>query len=414
MRAALLRRLPGSVRGLSSGVGTAPICLTWGEGTEGQLGHFPFVTSGVMQQYVELSPRQLEGLVLRSISCGTNHTLAVDGDGQVWSWGKSDYGKCGHGDDVECKEPKVVDALRGVDVATVACGESHSVALDTAGRVYAWGWGGSWISGGGQLGLGDRDHRYAPELVEGAIASARVASVSCGEGHSVFLTDDGEVWTCGAGEHGRNGNGGSGDVLAPEPVLALEDVDVVQLEAGSAFTVTLDAEGVVRVWGRNDQGQLGLGGGLAMDVYALEDLPTEITLPATDDVLKATHVAAGHSHAAVVTPEGRLLQWGAKNALEPAEHVFFPEDDGDDDAFAPPTVAKVFCGGAYTFAASTQGDVYSFGQGSSKCLGHGDKARHPHPKKVAALDGFELHELSCGFRHVAALGTWGDAVASQK
>ena len=61
---------------------TAPICLTWGEGTEGQLGHFPFTTSGVMKAYVELEPRQLEGAVFGSVSCGTNHTLAVDGDGQ--------------------------------------------------------------------------------------------------------------------------------------------------------------------------------------------------------------------------------------------------------------------------------------------------------------------------------------------
>ena len=402
---ALARRLPApsavARRCLASA--TSPVCLTWGEGTEGQLGHSPFALSGVLQQYAELAPRQLEGFVLRDVACGTNHTLAVDGDGAVWSWGKSDFGKCGHGDDADCKAPARVAALAGVDVVAVACGESHSLALDGDGRVYSWGWGGSWLSGGGQLGSGGREHRYAPAPVAGALEGATVASLSAGEGHSVFLTDDGEVWTCGAGEHGRNGNGGSGDVLAPEPVAALDDVDVVQLEAGSAFTICRDAAGVVRVWGRNDQGQLGLGGGLAMDVYALEDLPRPIDL-ADGSPLTAVHVAAGHSHAAVVTPSGALLQWGAKNALEPAAHVF--ERDGADDAFAPPTVAKVFCGGAYTLAETADGDLYSFGAGSSKCLGHGDKQRHPHPKKVAALDGFRLAKLSCGYRHCAVLGTW--------
>ena len=45
-------------RSLSSGGSTSPICLTRGEGTEGQLGHYPFETSGVMKQYVELDCTQ--------------------------------------------------------------------------------------------------------------------------------------------------------------------------------------------------------------------------------------------------------------------------------------------------------------------------------------------------------------------
>mmetsp|Transcript_19224 Transcript_19224/g.59166 ORF Transcript_19224/g.59166 Transcript_19224/m.59166 type:complete len:402 (-) Transcript_19224:32-1237(-) len=379
----------------------SPAILTWGDGTDGQLGHYPFSTSGLMKQYLELSPRELEGLpALRDVACGQNHTLAVDDGGRVWSWGKSDYGKCGHGDDKDCPEPKIIEALAGVDVAAVACGETHSLAVDSDGRAYSWGWGGSWISGGGQLGHGDRDHRYAPELIAGALESATIASVSAGEAHTVFLTDDGEVWTCGAGEHGRNGNGGSSDVLAPEPVLALDDTEVVEARAGSAFTVARDAAGLVHVWGRNDQGQLGLGGGLAMDVYALEDLPRVVEV-ADDAPLLATSIAVGHSHVAVITPEGRLLQWGAKLALEPAEHVFVT-----DDGAPVPKPARVFCGGGYTVVLDEAGAAYTFGQGGSRCLGHGDKKREPHPKAVAALADFEIERVACGFRHVAALGGW--------
>ena len=190
------------------------------------------------------------------------------------------------------------------------------------------------------------------------------------------------------------------------PVVALDDVDVVQLEAGSAFTIALDAAGLVHVWGRNDQGQLGLGGGLAMDVYALEDMPRPIDLP-DGSLLEATKIAAGHSHAAIITPDGRLLQWGAKNALEPAEHVFQTDDDDDNDTRVAP--ASVYCGGAYTIAIATDGRLFSFGQGSSKCLGHGDKKRRPHPTHIDALQGFALDTISCGYRHVAMLGSWDES-----
>lgn len=40
--------------------------------------------------------------------------------------------------------------------------------------------------------------------------------------------------------------------------------------------MALSSEGEVFGWGRNDQGQLGLGGGLTMDVYAAEVLPRTI------------------------------------------------------------------------------------------------------------------------------------------
>ena len=290
---------------------SASVCLTWGEGTHGELGHYPFVTSGLMKQYLELTPRQLEGVDFRDIACGTNHTLAVDNNGKVWSWGKGENGKLGHGDDADRHKPEMIQGFAGVEIVKVACGESHSLALDKDGRCYAWGWGGSWVSGGGHLGQGSRDHVFEPTLIEGALEEAPVTSISAGEAHSVFLTSDGEVWTCGAGEHGRNGNGGSSDVLKPEPVTALDDVEIVEAQAGSAFTVTRCSEGLVRVWGRNDQGQLGLGGGLAMDVYALEDLP--IIVERDDVPLQATAVAAGHSHVAVVSTDSELLHSGALN-----------------------------------------------------------------------------------------------------
>jgi alpha-tubulin suppressor-like RCC1 family protein len=33
----------------------------------------------------------------------------------------------------------------------------------------------------------------------------KVVHVSCGRVHTVFLTDDGNLWTCGSGVHGRLG-----------------------------------------------------------------------------------------------------------------------------------------------------------------------------------------------------------------
>lgn len=55
-------------------------------------------------------------------------------------------------------------------------------------------------------------------------------------------------------------------------------------QAGHAFALALSSEGEVFGWGRNDHGQLGLGGGLTMDVYAAEVLPRPIDALAGEKV----------------------------------------------------------------------------------------------------------------------------------
>jgi Regulator of chromosome condensation (RCC1) repeat len=51
---------------------------------------------------------------------------------------------------------------------------------------------------------------------------------------------------------------------------------ITRLSVGTAFTLALTDAGELYGWGRNDAGQLGLGGGMAMDVYAMENLPRQV------------------------------------------------------------------------------------------------------------------------------------------
>ncbi|CAN0365352.1 unnamed protein product, partial [Laminaria digitata] len=136
-----------------------------------------------------------------------------------------------------------------------------------------------------------------------------VAKVRAGGSHTAFLTTDGEVWTCGRGEYGLCGNGGTEDQLLPAPLEAFDNQIIVDVQAGHAFSLALTSEGEVFGWGRNDQGQLGLGGGLTMDVYAAEVLPRSIEALAGEKVVS---LGAGYNHATAVTDSGKLYMWGMK------------------------------------------------------------------------------------------------------
>ncbi|KAG5187127.1 putative regulator of chromosome condensation like protein [Tribonema minus] len=369
-----------------------------------------------------LSPVPLPGFEkggVRDVACGQNHTAVVTTSGELLTFGNGSYFKLGHGARVNVKEPTVVqenvkeptvvqslsDAgvrLRsslsdaGVRLRSVACGDSHTAAIDEDGLLYTWGWGGSLFSGGGALGHGSTSGDVKePQLVEAVADVLKAVQVGAGENHTAILTDDGEVWACGAGEYGRLGNGGTSDCATPTPVLGLEDKVITRLSVGHAFTLALASTGELYGWGRNDAGQLGLGGGFSMDVYAMENLPRQVAEDHALGTKKIVAMAAGHSHACAVTDDGKLYMWGMKRYLEP-EHMSVMDNE---------TVTDVGCGDKYAAVITQQGDMFTFGKGRSNCLGHGATTTLPQPTLV---EFFERHNLrvvkvACGHRHVAAL-----------
>jgi alpha-tubulin suppressor-like RCC1 family protein len=81
----------------------------------------------------------LAGVRIATVAAGESFTLAVSEAGAVFSFGKGRSGRLGHGDKVDVECPKQIEALRGVCVLTVAAGKAHALALTRTGAVYSWG-----------------------------------------------------------------------------------------------------------------------------------------------------------------------------------------------------------------------------------------------------------------------------------
>jgi len=82
------------------------------------------------------------------ISTGGGHSMIVDNQGRVWTWGYNSRGQLGHGEagnDAFGFRPRIVEGLYGI--IAVSSGLDHSMALDEYGKVWTWGGGGR-----GQLG----------------------------------------------------------------------------------------------------------------------------------------------------------------------------------------------------------------------------------------------------------------------
>lgn len=96
------------------------------------------------------------------IMCGWHdHFSRMLFTGQVWSWGDGDYGKLGRGGSDGCKAPKLVEKLQDLDIVKVCCGSQFSVALTKDGQVYTWGKGDNQ-----RLGHGTDEHVRYPKLLD--------------------------------------------------------------------------------------------------------------------------------------------------------------------------------------------------------------------------------------------------------
>ena len=121
----------------------------------------------------------------------------------------------GHGDQQRQLLPKKIEAFAGKRVVAVSAAHAHSLAIIADSAVWSWGSGYS-----GRLGHGDEQNQLLPKKVE-AFAGQRVVAVSAGVFHSIALTADGAVLSCGKGDRGCLGHGEDlSNQLLPKKVAA--------------------------------------------------------------------------------------------------------------------------------------------------------------------------------------------------
>jgi alpha-tubulin suppressor-like RCC1 family protein len=251
---------------------------SWGYNQHGQVGNG--VASGYAGPW-PATPVAVLGITdVSTLAAGGQHTLALTGDGRVWSWGADFLGQLGRGLPL-AETPAPVGALVGVRAISAATW--HSSALLTDGTVWTWG-----VNGAGELdGIVASQSRPTPARVEGL---PPIEAISAGGASTLALASDGAVWGWGNAIHG----------FAPGRIVGLPTSTAVS--AGGAWSLALGHDGTVWAWGQNLQGQL--GDGTTTGRWA----PAPVTgLAAIDSI------AAGDSHNLALRSDGTVVAWGAND-----------------------------------------------------------------------------------------------------
>ncbi|CAA6658771.1 unnamed protein product [Spirodela intermedia] len=340
----------------------------WGEGVgDGLLGGgVQKVENSSTKKTDALLPKALEPVVVldvHSIACGSRHAILVTKQGEVFSWGEESGGRLGHGVDADVSHPKLVDALSGMSIELVACGEYHTCAVTMSGDLYTWGDG---IHNTSLLGHGSDVSHWIPRKVNGPLEGLHVSSISCGPWHTAIVTSSGQLFTFGDGTFGSLGHGDRRSSNMPREVEALKGLRTVQAACGAWHTAAIveistesfkssnSSSGKLFTWGDGDRGRLGHG-----------DRDTRLVPECVAALLDLNfcQVACGNDMTVALETSGRVYTMGSPIYGQ----LGCPEADGKLPAcvggkLLNSFVEEIACGSYHVAVLTSRTEVYTWGE----------------------------------------------------
>lgn len=384
-------------------------------------GLIPGWNSGIVKAYAETSDS------FKSVAAGEFSSAGIDANNVLWTWGNNSLGQLGDGTNTEKSTPVKVKDQEDNDftAATVSVGKDHTVAIDRDGYVWSWGNNGAGQLGNGLNGPGVNSTPLKVYDTNGESQLGDIKKISAGNDSTVALTNSGNVLVWGYNQFCKLGNGKS-DEYCVIPSFVLNEVEglnfegVADIAAGWGYAVALKNDGTVWTWGLNGEGQLGY---TTTDPYGM--FPAKVTCSGGAELI-AKAISAGINHTAIIAPDNTVWTWGYNACGKlgigtDVEKQLLPKQVFYQDGVTPFKAKQVKAGSDSTVAVAEDGTVWAWGSNDYGLLGnlknYDDFENSNVPSQVKNSDGsnFTLGDndkVAVGGNHVLAtkdrmLITWG-------
>jgi hypothetical protein len=185
--------------------------------------------------------QNLKDKKIDQISCGSFHTLALTNLGEVYAWGSNKKGQLGNNGGKYQIKPIQVNGCDNGNVVMISCGSEHSMALNSSGRVFSWG-----LNKCGQLGTGDTNNSNEPKPISISV-EILFEKISCGAEHSLLLSREGDVYV-----FGRNNSEELGNMLIPMKIKTMNKFMNVISHHYFNISYALSVKGHHYIWGKSN------------------------------------------------------------------------------------------------------------------------------------------------------------------
>ena len=282
---------------------------SWGSISDGVLGReIPNIKEnctgiaepGIVNYFIK------NNIKIRHISSGSIHNLCLDDKSNLYSFGCSKGGQLGLDEEelstiykhnnnnlknnknnlkkekennFSINEPKLIKALKDIEIIKISSGEAHNAALSLDKKCYVWGFGSN-----GQLGLGfcedyfpsgegmQKSRIFTPTVVkEFDKKNNKISNVFCGKTFTIFLNENDELYSTGINDLNQCGIDNNKtfineylcyDIVTPIKIEMFIRMKIINVSCGESHVLAITEDNGIKTlfsWGSNRFGQLGQG-----------------------------------------------------------------------------------------------------------------------------------------------------------
>jgi alpha-tubulin suppressor-like RCC1 family protein len=361
----------------------------WGAGSSGIL--------GLNDTNTRSSPVQVGTLNNWSqIYVGTT-AASIKTDGTLWTWGNNSAGGLGTNEStgISRSSPIQVGTRTWSQIAdTTGNNANHVLAIRSDGTL--WGWGQNTT---GQLGqITFATNRSSPVQIG---TETNWAYVAVGDINSMAIRSDGTLWSWGSNQFGQLGLNLATTANRSSPVQVGTRADWRSVSLGNYTAFANRTDGTMWAWGRNTNGDLGLG-----DIVNRSS-PVQIGT-ATNWI--SGSLSDGHSILLENTGYAYTTGVGAGQFSPAGFNTNFMTNRSSPVQIGTRTWSYVSAAG-HSLAIRTDGTLWAWGTSGQGQLGLGDVVTRSSPVQVGTLNTwskvYAATPHSYAIRSDGTLWAWG-------
>ena len=345
---------------------------------------------------------------IKKIKCGQMFTMVLSNEGNIYTFGCADNGGIGHEDSIQAQ--KVDIKFKALDISG---GDCHGIAYNNSNLAF---WGQFRNSQGG-MGEPFLDIKY---YNTNDINKENYKKVISGTNHVIILTKEKNIYAFGNKEYGQRGINPK-ETIDHMKINKINEKNIEDIFTGDEHSFLIkkeDNKRIVKSWGLNNKGQLGIGkSSLDGEQYINIYTPTLIIF---DENVNVKKICGGNGNSICITEDNRIFIWGSNddNLLgldnnepiinKPKELIFFNRNINPENE-----VNEISSAYQSFYARNINNNkVYSWGVGDSYILGNKKEKSEKNPYLIdnKFYKNMKVSQLDMGCSHIAVLLTKDDSL----
>ncbi len=329
----------------------------------------------------KLTHSNLDGYKISQIATGGDHTFLLADNDTLFAFGANLNGQLGDGTTVTKNAPTIISSAQfdGKTISKMSVAQGSSLFLMADSSVYSWG---NFRAGLGQGSL-SADITTPTQISHANISGKKFIDISKSEENGFLLDKDGVVYAFGE-EESALGLKANSDVLNPTaiPDSLFGGKKITSLSSGPFHSLFLANDGTLFSTGRGSDGELG------SRYSGTSTIPMKVdSTNYKNDRIKGVQAAVYSSF--LLSNSGKVYTYGGSYSDSTISYLgrtvkrtivrptLLSDSETNDKTFT-----KVAAAGERTFLLTDNGKVYALGLGINGLLGTGDSLNIHTPSLI--------------------------------